>query len=139
LALRWLHSHSNRYPDGQLYADLAATTAPQRRRVTDVLGRFLRSLGVPAERVPLDVEGSLNLVPFRDGNPVRRGEVDNATTSSDVRALIPASPCCTVVVASRFRLAGWPRTAQCFVPLEPLGWTPAPGCWRTRWTRPGRR
>ncbi|HET6504021.1 MAG TPA: hypothetical protein VFG87_25010, partial [Amycolatopsis sp.] len=51
LALRWLDTVAARFPDGQLYADLALSTgepvAPE-----DVLGQFLRALGVPPERVP---------------------------------------------------------------------------------------
>jgi tetratricopeptide (TPR) repeat protein len=120
LALRWLHARAHRYPDGQLYADLGASEANGRRRMADTLGRFLRSLGVAAERVPLEVEEAVTL--FRSVTAQRcvAVMVDNATSVSQVRALTPASPCCVVVVASRHRLGGLAADGAVFVPLEPL-------------------
>jgi len=80
----------------------------------------LRSLGVPAEQVPLDADEASAL--FRSVTATRcvAVMVDNATTSSEVRALMPASPCCAVVVASRFRLGSLTADGAVFVPLEPL-------------------
>lgn len=96
--LPWAHRVSGRFPDGQLYADL--------RLEESVLDRFLQALGVEAGSVPVDEEERSAL--FRSVLHGRRMLIvlANATSSAQVRPLLPGRPGCLVVVTTRGRLAG---------------------------------
>ncbi|MEU6999728.1 BTAD domain-containing putative transcriptional regulator [Nonomuraea sp. NPDC046570] len=98
LALRWAHQAADRFPDGQLFADLGAQDA--------VMERFLRALGVPDERIPDDEEERAAL--FRSALRGLRVLIllDDAASSAQVRPLLPGAPGCLVVVTARRRLAG---------------------------------
>jgi len=56
LALHWLHRHCDRF-EGELYANLQGHT-PGGHPATpaEILGRFLRAFGVPAERIPAELD-----------------------------------------------------------------------------------
>jgi tetratricopeptide (TPR) repeat protein len=105
LAVHWAHRIAGRFGDGQLYASLGghatSPTAP-----LEVLGRFLRALGVPADRVPGDLEEAAALYrSLLDGRQVLV-VLDNAAASGQVRPLLPAARGCAVIVTSRSWLAG---------------------------------
>lgn len=104
LAVRWLNGLGEEFPDGRLYADLAAHTPGGPADPADVLERLLRSLGVThapqglAERTVLWRTLTAEL---------RIGVLlDNASSAQQVRPLLPASPGGLVVVTSRSRLSG---------------------------------
>lgn len=120
LAVTWSGRHSDRYPDGQLYADLRGFS-PEAAVVPDeVLGAFLRSLGVAPERVPVELAEQTAL--FRTMTAGKRllAVVDNALSAAQVRPLIPASAGCMVVVTSRLRLDGLGSDGARFVDVAPL-------------------
>ncbi|MFF4604470.1 NB-ARC domain-containing protein [Streptomyces sp. NPDC001339] len=98
------HQLKVRYPDGQLYANLAGASGANAARPTDVLVRFLERLGVAPERMPADEERQSGL--YRDCLADRRMLVvlDNASSESQVEPLLPASSGCLVIVTSRLRL-----------------------------------
>jgi DNA-binding SARP family transcriptional activator/tetratricopeptide (TPR) repeat protein len=107
LALRWAHRHLDRFPDGQLFADLHGfSPAEQPARPVDVLGGFLEALGVGREHQPTGVEGRAGL--YRTLVADRRLLVvlDNAATTEQVAALLPGGRHCTVLVTGRTRLRG---------------------------------
>ncbi|MGW1060631.1 BTAD domain-containing putative transcriptional regulator [Micromonospora rubida] len=90
------------FPDGQLYVDLqGAAPGLEPLRPVDVLGRFLRALGVPAARVP-DEEAEAAAL-FRSTVARRRVVVvlDNAVSPAQVRSLLPGGRGCAAVVTSR--------------------------------------
>ncbi|MFC4471590.1 NB-ARC domain-containing protein, partial [Streptomyces xiangluensis] len=107
LAVPWPHRVADRFPDGQLYVNLrgfepsgAAVTPDQAVR------GFLDALGVPAHRVPVDLQARVGL--YRSLLAGRRVLVvlDNARDADQVRPLLPGSPGCLAMVTSRNRLAG---------------------------------
>src|SRR6266511_1588851 len=75
-------------------------------RPADALNQLLRGLGVPAERIPADQDEASAV--YRTLLADRRVLVllDNAHSVDQVRALLPGSPTCLVVVTSRNRLSG---------------------------------
>ncbi|WNV88938.1 tetratricopeptide repeat protein [Umezawaea sp. Da 62-37] len=119
LALRWLHDNVDLFPDGQLYADLGAFGASGPTSPTDVLARFLRALGIPAQDVPLELAEQSSL--FRSITSSRRLVVfaDDAASAAQVRPLLPAAGS-VVVVSSRWRLAGLALDGARLVVVEAL-------------------
>ncbi|MFI6182657.1 BTAD domain-containing putative transcriptional regulator [Nonomuraea sp. NPDC051191] len=106
LALHWAHRDRHRFPDGQLYVDLRGHSAERPLLPIEALGRFLRGLGVPAERVPGTVEEAS--AAYRSLLADRRVLVvlDNAGSEEQVRPLLPGGPRCATVITSRDRLDG---------------------------------
>ena len=105
LALHVAHQAADRFPDGQLQADLrgfGGTPADP----SDVLARFLRGLGIPQQRIPEDAEERESL--FQSTLAGRRVLLllDNARDAAQVRPLLPASGGCAVLVTSRSSLPG---------------------------------
>ncbi|WP_290050449.1 AfsR/SARP family transcriptional regulator [Amycolatopsis solani] len=101
LASQWAHRVRDRFPDGQLYADLRRSARPG-----PVLGRFLRALGVPAREIPADLDEAAALYRSVLTTKAVLCVLDDALDSEHVRPLLPAAPNCTVVVTSRNRLDG---------------------------------
>ncbi|WP_051400043.1 AfsR/SARP family transcriptional regulator [Haloechinothrix halophila] len=106
LAIRAAHEVGECYPDGQLYADLQAPNGDDRTAI--VLARFLRALGVAGTAVPGDVEERGEL--FRSKLSGQRILVvlDDAASAEQVRALLPGSSTCAVIITSRAKLGGLP-------------------------------
>lgn len=101
LALYWAHRVGERFPDGHLYANLHGGVAP-----IDVLGRFLRALGVAPERVPTNVDEAASALRTLLADRRVLLVLDNTETADDVRPLLPASNGCFALVTSRDRLDG---------------------------------
>lgn len=103
LAVKAAHLASGAFPDGQLFAALGG--AGQGRQPLEILGELLRSLGVPAARVPLDVPERAAL--YRSVLAGRRVLVlaDDAVSAAQVRPLLPGTAGSAVLVTSSSRLA----------------------------------
>ncbi|WP_189077276.1 tetratricopeptide repeat protein [Mangrovihabitans endophyticus] len=106
LATRWAHRTRARFPDGLLYIDLRGYDPEQPVSPGAALARFLRSLGLPGEQVPGDVEErAARYRSLLDGRRVLI-LLDNAASVDQVRPLLPGSVGSVVVVTSRDSLPG---------------------------------
>lgn len=116
IAVHWGHRVQEHFPDGTLYADLRGYDGHHTpTEADDVLGRFLRSLGVAADRVPAAREERAAL--YRSLLAGRRMLVvlDNVRHYAQVRDLLPGVGECCVVVTSREALEDlvvWPPQAR---------------------------
>jgi DNA-binding SARP family transcriptional activator len=105
LALHVAHRLRTSFVGGQLYVNLAGTTA-EPADPAQVLARFLRALGVDSSAIPAGAEERAEL--YRQRLASRRILVvlDDAAHEAQVRPLLPGSPTCAVVVTSRALLTG---------------------------------
>jgi len=120
VALRWLHANADRFAGGQLYADLGALSPRGPATSSEILGRFLRALGVPPDDIPIDPHEQSAL--YRSVSADRSVAVvaDDAESVAQVRPLLPASPHSVLVVTSRWRLAGLALDGAQFVDVDML-------------------
>jgi DNA-binding SARP family transcriptional activator/tetratricopeptide (TPR) repeat protein/DNA-binding XRE family transcriptional regulator len=102
LAIHAAHCAAQRFPEGQLYVNLQGATVGLRPlKPLEVLGRFLRALGVDGQDVPNDVDEAA--AKFRSQIAGRRLLVvlDNARDAEQVRPLLPGSRSCAALITSR--------------------------------------
>ncbi|MGH3785880.1 MAG: BTAD domain-containing putative transcriptional regulator [Pseudonocardiaceae bacterium] len=105
LAVHAAHRLRAHYPDGQLFVNLhGGQTDPL--APTDVLARFLRSLGVDRTAIPEDAEERAALYRSRLADRRLLILLDNAACEAQLRPLLPGTPGCAVLVTSQTRLAG---------------------------------
>ncbi len=100
LAVRAAHRLRARFPDGQLYVPLGG------RDIGEVLADLLRALGVPGPAVPDDVRARAAVFRGRLTDQRVLVVLDDAVDPEHVRALLPGTPGCAVLVTSRPRLSG---------------------------------
>ncbi|MER7795044.1 tetratricopeptide repeat protein [Streptomyces sp. NPDC097640] len=119
VALTWLHTLRPHFPDGQLYADLGAQSPSGPAAPDEVVGRFLRALGVPAKQMPTALADRAAL--FRSLTASRRLVVllDDAATAAQVRPLLPGGLSITAVT-SRQRMPGLTVDGCHALHLDPL-------------------
>jgi len=124
LAIRFGHQVADRFPDGQLFADLRGHAEDTPVDPMRVLHRFLRAIGTAPDRVPSDPSEASAL--YRSLLAGRRMLIvlDNAASAGQVRNLLPGSPGCLVLVTSRSRLPGLvAKDGAVPVLVQPLGET----------------
>jgi DNA-binding SARP family transcriptional activator len=103
LAVHIAHDVAKRFPGGQLYVDLAGTSADP-AQPPEVQARLLRDLGVQAEDIPADTDA--RGARYRSALAGRRVLLllDDARNAAQVRPLLPGSAGCAVLVTSRARM-----------------------------------
>jgi DNA-binding SARP family transcriptional activator/tetratricopeptide (TPR) repeat protein len=107
LAVHWAHQVAGEFPDGQLYVNLRGFGPSGDPIAPDWAVRgFLDALGVPAERVPANLEAQTGLYRSLLAGKQVLLVLDNARDEDQVRPLLPASPGCLVVITSRTQLTG---------------------------------
>lgn len=104
LAIHLAHELAPRFSDGVLYANLRGV-GPYRLKPLQVLCEFLRSLGMPDERLPTELDAAV--AQFRSVLAARQVLVvlDNAADAAQIRPLLPTSARCAALVTSRTQLA----------------------------------
>ncbi|HEV2635147.1 MAG TPA: BTAD domain-containing putative transcriptional regulator [Actinocrinis sp.] len=107
VAVHAAHAARTGLPDGQLFADLHGSTA-RPAATTEVLARFLRSLGVSAEEIPPDLDERVNLLRSHLAGRRILIVLDDAADEEQIRPLIPGGPGPAVLVTSRARLVALP-------------------------------
>ncbi len=121
LTLHWAHQVADRYPDGQLYANLHGFDPnPEATEPSDVLGGFLVALGEPARDLPADPETLAALYRSRTAGRRLLLVLDNARDADQVTPLLPAGGTTAVVVTSRDRLTGLIAAGAVAIPLDLL-------------------
>ena len=105
-AVHWAHTVRDKFPDGQLHVNLRGYSTASAADPHEVLGGFLRALGVKGQNVPVTLDEAVRL--YRDRLADRRVLVllDNAATADQVRPLIPESVGCLALITSRDTLTG---------------------------------
>lgn len=106
LALHWAHRIRDRFPDGEIYANLRGydEIAPVGAEVA--LDRILRDLGVPPQQIPQELDRRAAM--FRSLIAGRRVLIvlDNVANISQVRPIIPGGIGPFLIVTSRNQLPG---------------------------------
>ncbi|MFJ1709240.1 BTAD domain-containing putative transcriptional regulator [Kitasatospora sp. NPDC088346] len=105
LAVRAARTVRAAFADGQLYADLSGVRG-EPADPAEVLGGFLRALGVPAPAIPAHPGERAEL--YRTVLAGRRVLVvlDEARDEEQIRPLLPGGSSCAVLVTGRARLPG---------------------------------
>lgn len=103
LAVHFAHEVADRFPGGQIHVNLRGCGPGDPVEPAAVLEAMLAALGVPADRVPSDLDGRAAL--WRTHSAGRRLLIvlDNAGSTEQVRSLLPG-PGCLVLVTSRWQL-----------------------------------
>ncbi|WP_201105509.1 AfsR/SARP family transcriptional regulator [Streptomyces sp. MBT58] len=106
LAVHWAHRVQHRFPDGTLHTDLRGYGPGRPATTAEVLDDFLVALGVPPTAIPAGTGARSGL--YRTMAAGRRILIvlDNANSAEQVRALLPGTPGCMVLVTSRDSLSG---------------------------------
>lgn len=122
LAVHWGRESRARFPDGQLYLNLRGFETDQAVvQSSTALRILLETLGVPAQRIPVEPQSQVGLYRSLLANKRMLVLLDNVRDVEQVRLLLPGAPDCFVIITSRDQLTGLiAKIGAHPVPLEPL-------------------
>lgn len=115
LAIRVAHRLRAEFPDGQLFAHLAGTS-PNPKQARDVLGSLLRALWRKGAAIPEDLEDRTAAIRACLADRRVLVVLDDAASAAQVRALLPGTAGCAVLVTGRGRLDGLAGSTSLAVP-----------------------
>lgn len=104
LALQWAHSIRDRFPAGQLYADLRGYADTPPRDPGEVIGEFLQAFGMPAGQIPTSLDARSGLFRSMLAGQNALLVLDDAQDPAQLLPLLPGASGCVVVITSRHRL-----------------------------------
>jgi DNA-binding SARP family transcriptional activator/Tfp pilus assembly protein PilF len=105
LAVHWAHRVAGRFPDGQLYVNLRGFhQGGQVMEPAAAVRRFIEALGVPADRIPPELDAQAALYRSLLNNKRVLVVLDNARDAEQARPLLPGTPTAVTVVTSRNQL-----------------------------------
>ncbi|WP_164784831.1 AfsR/SARP family transcriptional regulator [Streptomyces griseoviridis] len=124
LALELGYELRARFPDGQLYADLAGT-GDRPRTPFEILGKLLESLGVSRAALPVDLDGRATL--YRSLLHEKRVLIllDDAVDTEQIKPLVPQGSACLIVTGRRPQRGMVARYGAHRISLKPLEPGPA--------------
>ncbi|WCN81191.1 AfsR/SARP family transcriptional regulator [Micromonospora sp. LH3U1] len=106
LAVHVATALADRYPDAQLFIDLHGHSERRPLTPSTAVAALLRQLGVPAERMPENLDDRLALWRIELAGLRALVVLDNAATADQVGPLLPNGSHCLVLITSRRRLVG---------------------------------
>jgi DNA-binding SARP family transcriptional activator len=109
LAVHVSHRLRARFPDGQLYVALRGAQQSPVEPI-EVLGRFLRALGVADSDLPAGLDERVELYRTLSASKRLLVVLDDAADERQVRPLLPSGEGCLCVLTSRVRLAALDST-----------------------------
>ncbi|MFL6126432.1 BTAD domain-containing putative transcriptional regulator [Actinophytocola sp.] len=104
LAIAAAHRLRERFPDGQLFANLANEEDGTR----GVQDRFLRALGIPCAVIPVSTAARTDLYRSRLAGQRILVVLDDVASEDQALSLLPGTAGCAAIVTSRSRLGGLP-------------------------------
>jgi DNA-binding SARP family transcriptional activator len=119
LAVTAAHRVRSHFPDGQFFADLRDVSGGGVTRTVEVLGAFLRTLGVESVRLPDGVDERSSLLRTLLAGRRVLLLLDDASSEEQVRPLLPAHAGAAVLITSRTLLPG--LEGRYHLPLDVLG------------------
>jgi DNA-binding SARP family transcriptional activator/Tfp pilus assembly protein PilF len=122
LAIRAAYASLGRFDDGCLWVDLQCGTAGLAPlEPEEVLGRFLRSLGLDSKEIPDNLDEAA--ARFRSLLAGRGMLVilDNAASAAQVRPLLPTGPRCAALITSRRILTALDGVRRLHLEVLPAG------------------
>ncbi|WP_344898238.1 AfsR/SARP family transcriptional regulator [Actinomadura meridiana] len=105
VAVHVAHQVANFFPDGQLYVNLHGDSSAPADPV-ELLGRFLRTLGMTGVGIPATLDERVALFRSRLAGQKILVVLDNAADERQVRPLLPGNPEAAVLITSRNALIG---------------------------------
>ncbi|MFE2408550.1 BTAD domain-containing putative transcriptional regulator [Kitasatospora sp. NPDC059408] len=125
-AVRWAHTAAGGFRDGHLHCDLRGFDPARPSEPAEVLGRFLRALGLAEAEIPEDHARRGALYRALTAERELLVLLDNVRSAEDVTELLPAGPRSATVVTSRHTLEDLVVTeGAALLRLEPLPQTDA--------------
>lgn len=121
LAVMWGHLVRRDFPDGVFFDDLHGYAPDGPTRPAEVLGRFLRALGIAPHQVPAEPAELMALYRSMLADRQMLVVLDDALTTAQVVPLLPTSAMSVTVVTSRQRLAGLAARGARILQLDQLG------------------
>src|SRR5262249_11761581 len=105
LAVHWAHQVADQFPDGQLYVNLRGFhPGGQVMEPAAAVRGFLDALGVPAERIPPDLDAQTALYRSLLAGKRMLIMLDNVRDADHARPLLPGTPTAFALVTSRNQL-----------------------------------
>ncbi|WP_433325343.1 AfsR/SARP family transcriptional regulator [Spirillospora sp. CA-294931] len=117
VAVHAAHRVMESFPGGQLYVNLHGDSGNP-ADPAEVLGRFLRTLGMSGAGIPSSLDERMALYRTRVAGNRILVVLDNAAGESQVRPLLPGTPDAAVLITSRNGLIGLEGARR--LDLEPL-------------------